>query len=111
MKISDFTQNIIIKRLSLDGDFGFGNPNGTETTILSTKGSVKEINRTSAVMQNLSVEEVNYKLTIRFAAGRMINKADIVIWNGKRMKAITSSTFKEIDKKRYLETILIDQDA
>lgn len=111
MKISDLSQRIDVRRITLPGDFGFGDPMGVEKSVFKTYASVVEISRKSAVMQDLSVENVHYKLVIRYAHGRMVNKADIVVWNGKRYKAITSSSFKEIDKKKFLETIIVMQDA
>lgn len=111
--ISDFSQKITIKRISIPEDWGFGDPTATppEVAILSTWGAIKEMSRTQAVMQDLSVENVNYKMVIRYASGREVKKDDIIVWNGGRYKAITSSSVKEIDKKKFLETIIILQDG
>jgi len=109
--ISSLSQNISIKRSTLNANFGFGEPGATEILILSTKARIVEVKRTQAVMQQLSVQDVNYKITIRYAAGREVMKDDIIEWDGKRLKAITGASVIEIGKKKYLETIIIYQNG
>lgn len=109
--ISDFSQRIEIKRLGLPADFGFGEPSGTEISILDTWASMKEIKREKKVMQQLNVESVTYKMIIRYRSVPSIQKDDIIVWQGRRLKAITNSTVVDIDKKKFLETIIVLQDG
>ena len=109
--ISDFSQRIEVRRPALPGDFGFGDDDHTETSVLTTWASIKEVNRFSAVKQDLDTEVNNYKVRIRYNAGRDIEQEDFIVWNGKRYKAKTSPSVLEIDKKRFLEFIMVAENG
>jgi hypothetical protein len=109
--ISDLSQKVDIRRKALPADFGFGEHTAVETSILNTWAKLTEIKRAHKLMQGLLAEVAHYKMTIRYRAGSSIQKDDIVVWQGKRLKAITNSTVIDIDKKKFLETIIILQDG
>lgn len=107
--ISDFTERIEIKRIAIGYDFGFEPSETTETSILTTWANIKEVKRSSAVQQQLDVENDNYKMTIRYVSGRDVRKDDVIVWNSERYRAITSSSVNEIGKKKFLETLIVRQ--
>lgn len=114
--ISDLSQRVEIRRIQVNENFGFEGidseiPPIQEVSILTTNAHIKEIKRSSAVQQQLAVENINYKMIIRYATGREVRKDDIVIWLGKRYKALTSSSMTEIDKRKFLETLIVIQDG
>lgn len=109
--ISDLSQKVDIRRASIGQDFGFGEPTATETSILTTWAALKEIKRTQKAMQQLNVETVTYKMTIRYRSAPSIQKDDTIVWQGKRLKAITNSTVIDIDKRKFLENIIILEDG
>jgi len=107
--ISDFTERIEIKRVSIPEDFGFEPTTPSEVSITTTWANIKEVKRSSAVQQQLDVENDNYKVTMRYVAGREILKDDVIVWSGNRYRAITSSSVNEIGKKKFLETLIVRQ--
>lgn len=104
--ISDFTERIEIRRIVLSDGFGFDESTTSETSILTTWASIKEVSRASAVKQALEVETLNYKMSIRYNTGREIRQDDVIIWNGARYKPKTSPSVIEIDKKKFLQLII-----
>jgi len=111
MMISDLSQRIDIRRKSLGADFGFGEPTVTEVSILSTVACIKEVKRTQKVMQELDLEVVTYKMTIRYRSAPSIQKGDIIVWRGARLKVLTNATLIDIDKRKFLEAIIVQQDG
>lgn len=109
--ISDLSQRIEVRRTTLPSDFGFGDSTPTETSILSTWASIKQVSRTSAVKQALETEVLLYKVSIRYASGREIKQDDIIVWSGKRYKPRTSPEVIEIDKKKFLELIMVGENG
>ena len=110
--IEVFNQGIEVKRLSIPGDFGFGDPSETETSILVTKYSkIRELSRKEMVMQAMSTENMTYEIKIRYRDDLEIKKDDIIIWKTKRLKAITTAKINEIGKKKYLIIYAIYQNG
>lgn len=109
--ISDLSQRIEVRRVSTPNDFGFGDSSTTETSILSTWASIKQVSRASAVKQALDAEILLYKVTIRYASGREIKQDDFIVWDGNRYKPKTSPAVIEIDKKKFLEFIMVREDG
>lgn len=109
--ISDLSQRIEIKSIGLGQDFGFGAPSTTEASLITTWASIKQVNRESAVRQGLDAETVHYKVTIRYAAGRTVDKDYVVLWNGVRYSPTTSATIIEIDKKKFMQFLMVSQNG
>lgn len=110
--ISDFSQCIEVKRIVLAEGFGFGEPTKEEKTVLKTKyAKIRELSRKEAVMQSMSVENRNYEVKIRYHACAEVLKDDIIVWNGKRLKAVTSGRADEIDKKKFIVIMAIYQNG
>jgi SPP1 family predicted phage head-tail adaptor len=109
--ISRLSQKITIKRAVIPENHGFEQVNENETEVLSTWAAVKEVSRQSLVAQGLNVETLTYKVLIRYNHDRSIRKGDFVVWNGKKYRVYTSPSIKEIDKKRFLEFLIVGEDG
>lgn len=110
--ISDLSQQIEVKRIALEEDWGFGEPGETEVSVATIRfAKVKELSRKESVMEDMSVEDLNYRVTIRYRDGVEILKNDVIIWNGMRLKALTSGRVEEIDKKKYIIVMAIFQNG
>jgi SPP1 family predicted phage head-tail adaptor len=109
--ISDFSQHITIKSTDIPPDFGFGDGSADATDKFTTWAAIKELSRESMVRQGLEAETLKYKVTIRYASGRAISRSDKVEWGGELYNIITSPSVIEIDKKKFLQFIIVKQDA
>jgi SPP1 family predicted phage head-tail adaptor len=96
--ISRLSQKITIKRAVIPENHGFEQVN-------------EEVSRQSLVAQGLNVETLTYKVLIRYNHDRSIRKGDFVVWNGKKYRVYTSPSIKEIDKKRFLEFLIVGEDG
>lgn len=109
--ISDLSQRIEVRRVSLSTDFGFGEPEQSETSVLTTWAAITEISRKDALRQALDADTVQYQMRIRYASGRNIEKSDIIVWKSERYQPRTTPKVIEIDKKKFLELIIVLQDG
>ena len=107
--IRDFSQRVQVVSKSLPDDFGFGGGVATETTLFETWASIKQVSRESAVRQGLDAETQQYRMRIRYVPEREFTKDHFIKWNGAEYKAVTSPSVIEIDKKKFLESIIVKQ--
>lgn len=109
--ISDLSRKITVQTVTIPADWGFGDGQPVVTDLFTTWASIKEISRKDAVRQALDAETVQYTMLIRYASGRMFDMKAKILWDGKTYLPRTSPRVIEIDKKKFLETIIVRQDG
>lgn len=107
--ISDFSQRIQVITKALPDDFGFSQGIISATVLFITWAAIKQVSRELAVRQGLDAETQQYRIRIRYSPGREFTKDHFIAWNGEEYKATTSPAIIEIDKKKFLEAIIVKQ--